>query len=143
MGNVSSLRTESGFTLIEVMIAIVIVTIGIFATMAMQITTVKGNSFANSLTRATLTGSGVVEVLKVKSYGNGVFDIGVHNEAELAGVILAPEIQGIQWTVAADNPNPLLATRKDVALVVSYKDNSFTKTNLLKALTLNFSKVRI
>jgi type IV pilus modification protein PilV len=44
---------ESGFSLIEVLIAITVFTIGILAVGKMQITAIKGNSFANDLTEAT------------------------------------------------------------------------------------------
>ena len=43
---------EKGFSLIEIMIAITVFAIGILAVGKMQITAIKGNSFANDLTRA-------------------------------------------------------------------------------------------
>ena len=43
-------KKERGFTLIEVMIAIAILTVGILAVGTMQITAIHGNSYANTVT---------------------------------------------------------------------------------------------
>lgn len=44
---------ESGFTLIEVLIAIMVLTIGILATYTMQVSSIQGNATANQLTTAS------------------------------------------------------------------------------------------
>ena len=44
---------EKGFSLIEILIAITVFAIGILAVGKMQIAAIKGNSFANDLTKAT------------------------------------------------------------------------------------------
>ena len=44
---------QKGFSLIEILIAITVFAIGILAVGKMQITAIKGNSFANDLTKAT------------------------------------------------------------------------------------------
>jgi type IV pilus modification protein PilV len=44
---------QKGFSLIEILIAITVFAIGILAVAGMQITAIKGNSFANDLTKAT------------------------------------------------------------------------------------------
>ncbi len=46
-------NNNSGFTLIEVMIALVILLIGILSLYGMQITSIKGNSAANQVTTAS------------------------------------------------------------------------------------------
>jgi type IV pilus modification protein PilV len=44
---------ENGFTLIEVVIAIVVLTIGILSTYSMQVSSIQGNATANQLTTAS------------------------------------------------------------------------------------------
>jgi prepilin-type N-terminal cleavage/methylation domain-containing protein len=57
-----------GFTLIEVMIAIVILAIGIFSLNSMQIISLKGNSKANLITNATNLAGDRIEKLMQMDY---------------------------------------------------------------------------
>ena len=59
---------EKGFSLIEIMIAITVFAIGILAVGKMQITAIKGNSFANGLTRAATLARDRMEKLIGLSY---------------------------------------------------------------------------
>jgi len=59
---------EKGFTLIEILIAIVVFAIGILAVGKMQIAAIKGNYFANDLTRATTLAQDRMEKLISLSY---------------------------------------------------------------------------
>ena len=52
---------QAGFTLIEVLVAIAILTIGILAMMGMQIAASKGNTTANVVTNAVVNGANQVE----------------------------------------------------------------------------------
>ena len=52
---------EAGFTLIEVMVALTIFAIGLLALAGMQITGIKGNSRAQSVSAKVALGSGVIE----------------------------------------------------------------------------------
>ena len=55
---------ERGFTLLEVLIAISIFSIGVLAVAAMQGTATRGNRLGNELTRATVLAQQQIEVLK-------------------------------------------------------------------------------
>lgn len=54
---------EAGFTLIEVLIAMFIATVGLLALVIMQANAIRGNGFANQLTRATLLAQARLEQL--------------------------------------------------------------------------------
>ena len=59
---------QDGFTLIEVVIAIFILTIGILGAAAMQVTSIDGNSTANKLTEAATRGGDELEKLIALPY---------------------------------------------------------------------------
>ncbi len=45
---------NTGFTLIELLVSIVVLTIGIFAVMSLVLAVIRGNSFSNNMTTATV-----------------------------------------------------------------------------------------
>ena len=55
---------ERGFTLIEVLIGLIILAIGILAVAGMQITSIRGTSFSNSLTQASVIAQDRLEFIK-------------------------------------------------------------------------------
>ncbi len=119
--------TEEGFTLIEVVIALGVVAIGILSLMALQLNTIKGNAFANTMTRATYTGSDVIELLLAKPYSDPVYASNDPNdvddkhkaEEELGAANLASGVTGVTWTVIPG----IVANTKDITVNVAYRDN--------------------
>lgn len=74
------LRKQTGFTLIEAMIALVVLTVGVLSLQRMQLTTIQGNATAQSLTLASswsadraerLTGLDYTDPLLVDTDGDG------------------------------------------------------------------------
>ena len=130
--------SNQGFTLLEVVIALAVVTIGILSLMALQVGTIKGNAFANTMTRATYTGSDVIELLQALPYNDPVYNIAAaddpHTDAELPSANLGPGVNNVQWVVN----NGAIANTKDVVVTVNYRDKSAVKN-----LVLNFSKVQL
>ena len=59
---------DEGFTLIEVVIAMVILTVGILTLQAMQVTSIKGNVTANRLTNGAVWATDRMEQLYAESY---------------------------------------------------------------------------
>ena len=59
---------QKGFTLIEVMIAMLVLSIGILGVATMQVTAIKGNSFSIGLTEAATFAQNKVEELAVLAY---------------------------------------------------------------------------
>jgi prepilin-type N-terminal cleavage/methylation domain-containing protein len=55
---------ESGYTLIEVLMAMIILTVGLLGVAPLMVTSMSGNSFANDLTTANMVASDYIENLK-------------------------------------------------------------------------------
>jgi len=65
---------NSGFTLIETMLALMVLVIGIVGVFGMQMVTVRGNANAISLSRAVLESSAVVDEIESLSYDDSSLD---------------------------------------------------------------------
>ena len=61
-------KNQSGFTLLEVLIALFIFSIGILGVNAMQITSIKGNSTANRITQASNLAADQIEAILSLDY---------------------------------------------------------------------------
>jgi type IV pilus assembly protein PilV len=66
----SSMSIEAGFTLIEIMIALVILSIGLVALAGLQLSAIKGNTFSNRMTAAVSIANQKLEQIKDKAYAN-------------------------------------------------------------------------
>jgi len=77
-GTNATVAAESGFTLLEVLIGIIIATIGLLALAMMQGTSVTGNALANRMTRAVFVGQMKMEelgTLSIKPVSSGATDL--------------------------------------------------------------------
>lgn len=66
--NIIAKNLQQGFTIIEVLVAIAILTIGILAMVTMQATSIKGNATANRISEATTWGADQVEQFFAKDF---------------------------------------------------------------------------
>lgn len=89
---------ERGFTLIEVIVAISILTVGILAIASMQIKAMGGNYFASRVTESTSLAQDKLEELISLSYDDAELSAGTHTEAS------PPSGFTISWDVNDDNP---------------------------------------
>jgi type IV pilus assembly protein PilV len=69
-----TLANQNGFTLVEVMVALAIFTIGILGVNAMQLAAIKGNATANVISQATTWASDRVEILSGLNYTDSDLD---------------------------------------------------------------------
>ena len=116
--------TETGFTIIEVLIAITIFSIGILAVVTMQTTSVNGNAKARHISEETSWAADQMEQLLAQDYpllvdGAGTtaglpgLDDGGLTPATTAdgGPVISPDgAYSIYWNVAVDQPAPNLKT---------------------------------
>ncbi len=85
-----------GFSLIELMIAMVILSVGVLAIMSMQITTIKSNATARRTTMTASRGSDQLEKMMSMPF----------NDANLAPGTTTSQTDGfytVEWTVSAPN----------------------------------------
>jgi type IV pilus modification protein PilV len=63
------IRNDSGFTLIEVMVSMIILSIGVLGLAPLMAVSVTGNSFSNEATRANVLAQDRIEQLKNMAFG--------------------------------------------------------------------------
>lgn len=73
-------RSQAGFTLIEVLVAITIFAFGLLSIATMQVTAIRANSKANTLSVATSLAQGVMEELLALDSTDAIFDSEVSDE---------------------------------------------------------------
>ncbi|RJX28226.1 MAG: prepilin-type N-terminal cleavage/methylation domain-containing protein [Desulfurivibrio sp.] len=130
------IASQSGFTLIEVLIALAIFTIGILSVNAMQIASIRGNFNANNITESTSWASDRIESLLSLAYTDDVLDDddgdGTDQDADINGeddnggnfglddagadadhTETSPDGRyTIEWNIAVDHPFPGIKTIK-------------------------------
>jgi type IV pilus assembly protein PilV len=92
---------RKGFALIEVLVAMVIFTIGILALTGLQITTISSNAEARMQTEATAIGARVVEQLRSLPFDHDDLVPMVRPHSLPAS---ASQPYTVDWTVRADTP---------------------------------------
>ncbi len=82
----SKFSEEKGFTLTEVLIGLIILAIGVLAIAGMQITSIRGTSFSNNLTQASVIAQDRLEFLKSLPLNDVKLDTGDHNDPPDVGI---------------------------------------------------------
>jgi len=129
-----NMGVNQGFTLIEVLIAMVILSVGILAIASMQIQALTGNSVANSSTIRVVSAQHKLEELislpfddpKLEIAGNSPgtdSDGNTHQEATADGYT-------IRWDITDDDP---IANAKRITVRVKAPSGSTTQVIAIKA----------
>jgi len=129
-------HNEKGFTLLEVIVAISILTIGLLAVASMQVSAIKGNKLAFGITGATSWASDQIEKLIVLPYdhadlqdtdGDGA--AGLENASEATDDNpTPPPAHGkykVYWNVAVDDTAD---GTKTVNVIVTWTDHGIQKS---------------
>ena len=74
-------HSDNGFTLIEVMIAMLIFSFGMLALGSMQISSIQGNASARDFTQVASLGTDYISGLLYRDYDNGDLAAGTHSPA--------------------------------------------------------------
>ena len=116
---------EKGFTLLEVIVAISILTFGLLAVASMQMTAIRGNYNASNITEATTVAQDRLENLMGLLYsdpllvpGNGLSDPS------------PPSPSGYTITYDVLDNNPMMNTRL-IAVTVQWQDKGVQKQSVL------------
>ncbi len=113
-------QNEAGLTLIEVMIALAIFSIGILAVAQLQILNAKNNTTGNISTQATLLARAKIEDLKNMPFTHAELNIGTHidvnNPINIQGT--AGGIFTRRWSVSGFAGDP--ANWRQVDMTVSW-----------------------
>ena len=125
-------REEKGFTLLEVMIAISILSFGILAIASMQTSSIYGNSVANRLTEGTSwAGNKMEELLTIPDTDVGLSS-GTHGpETVMSGV----NRYDVNWEVIDSvDPSDPLADAKLIIVTVTWQDKGNPKSTRLRCI---------
>ena len=94
---------RNGFSLIEVLIALVLLVVGLLALGGMQIVSIKGNSFSQQITQATVLTQNKLEELKKMPFADSNLSSGRHDEGVLngSGFSRSYDVEDISTTLKA------------------------------------------
>jgi type IV pilus assembly protein PilV len=114
MTSKSQVSIEDGFTLIEIMITLVILSIGLTALAGLQVSAIKGNTFSKRMTAAVSIANQKLEQIKDTDYANIL--------SESSTQITQSNMRFTrQVTVTNNSP---LANTKTVNVTVTWSDGS-------------------
>jgi type IV pilus assembly protein PilV len=114
MTSKSSMSIEEGFTLIEIMIALVIMSIGLTALAAVQISAIRGNAFSKRMTTAVSIADEKIEQIKSIPYANIISE---------SSIQITQSNMNFTRQVTVTNNSPLPNSRK-VEVVVTWSEGS-------------------
>lgn len=78
----NTLDASPGFTLLEVLIAVVVLSIGVTAVYTMQMASITGNAAANRLTASTNTAAIIVEEIVNMPYDAANYDLDIDTDGD-------------------------------------------------------------
>ena len=118
-----------GFTLIEIMIAMVVFSIGLLAIVTMQINAISGNTSAFEMTQATSLAQDKVEELMAMNYlyqdlndtdGDGNNGGGLNDTGANADFSIAQGMYTVNWNIATDFP---IDSTKSIRVIVTWANS--------------------
>jgi len=112
-----ALHVQSGFTLIEVLIAVSILTVGLLGVATMQISGIRGNSFSDSTTVSLTLAEEKMEDLLGKIFSHADLTNGNHDEGNIDAAGNAGSIYHRTWSVANNTP---IANNKTIVITVAW-----------------------
>lgn len=127
-----ALRNKKGFTLLEVLIAILILSIGVLGYMAVQFQSVSSRAFAKTLHGAMTSGITNLEELRTLDFaqlgGEGIeyFDkitgqVAAETDYD-EGMAYKAEWSVADWSHVSSNPNCFINEMKSLQVVVRWKE---------------------
>lgn len=112
---------RSGFTLIEIMLTVLILSVGMMAMAALQWTAIRTNARAEGMSDATVVAEQGMEIVKMTPYGNVTT---LSFPAEAYGAIAGHPLVRRSTAIQDDTPG---AGRKTVTVTATYRDRTGTE----------------
>ena len=112
-----SIGPNAGFTLVESMLTLAIMSVSLLALAELQITALRGNALSRRITTAVSIAEQRIEQLKNTSYTN--------IQAEAATQVTASNLHFTRQVIVTNGPLP---NTKSVSVLVSWQDQSKTHT---------------
>ncbi len=106
---------EKGFTLIEILLAVVVLSVGILGLAALQISAFKGNAAAMKMTDGVAWATEQAEILMSADYTDTMLDIGDHSPIHRG----ANNKYAISWNVADTGNNT-----KKITITVNWSEGT-------------------
>lgn len=123
-------KEEKAFSLLEVMISLVILSVGLLATLSLTISAVRGNSFGKQMTVASTLAEDKLEELKKLPYSSATLNAGTTTESDLGPYGGTGPFQRVT-VVTDDSP---VADMKTIDVTINWTDQesrSITISTLL------------
>ena len=122
-------KREKGFTMLEVLVAISILSFGLLSLASMQVAAINGNSGANRLTEATTWAQDKLEDLMALPGTHADLSDGNHGPVTAAS---GNNNYTIDWNVVDNvNPGDPIDNAKLVTVTVTWQHKSATRTTRL------------
>jgi type IV pilus assembly protein PilV len=112
-----SIGPQAGFTLVESMLTLAIMSVGLLALAGLQITALRGNDLSRRMTTAVSIAEQRLEQLKNTPYTN--------IQTEAASAVTASNLHFTRQVTVTNGPLP---NTKSVSVLVSWQDQSQTHT---------------
>ena len=121
-------KEENGMTLIEVMVALVIFSVGLLALGGLQLSAIRSTATAKDLTEASRLLSDRVEQIMGGTWDRGSTDSDLTQATHVVGATVGSRTYTVQWVVK-DSPAPVF--KKTIDLTLSWneggKEHSFSQ----------------
>lgn len=119
---IKKMRNNEGYTLIEILIAIAILSIGLLAIATMQVSSIRVNDTARRMTRRATIAQDRLEYLMSLKYTHAVLTSGAHTDGS------APSGYTISWNVSTGGTLPPLT--KLIRVNVTERGKTTTMSNI-------------
>ncbi len=131
---ISQMKYSTGFTLVEVMIAMVVFIIGVLAVAALHVTSIRGNASASSFTEATTHAGDWIETLMTLPYndgrlqdGSGTGDgvNGLNDTVDNGGADFSQKTTDMRYTIDTNiADNAAVVYTKTIRVIVTWDDGN-------------------